>query len=139
MLININPLLHADLLGALRAMGHNDTIAVVDGNFPAAALGKRVTRVDGANGPAVVQAILSVMPVDQGPAPFVAMKTAAGDGYDPVTQEFETLAKARLALLEPADFYEKARDAFIIVQTGEPRFYANLLIRKGVISPKVAD
>ena len=36
MLWGIDPLLDADLLYALRRMGHGDEIAIVDANFPAA-------------------------------------------------------------------------------------------------------
>jgi L-fucose mutarotase len=135
MLIDIHPLLHADLLHALRSMGHTDTIVVADGNFPANALGRRVTRVDGADAPTVVRAILSVMPVDAGAAPIVGMRTDAADGRDAVTKDFEAAAGQPLELSPPVKFYEMARNAFIVVQTGEKRFYGNLLIRKGVIPP----
>lgn len=135
MLINIDPLLHADLLHALRSMGHNDTIVIADGNFPAGRLGRRVTRVDGADAPTVARAITSVMPLDLGPAPAVAMRTDAPDGRDAVTQEFQATMNGPLELRPPSEFYEMAKEAYIIVQTGERRFYGNLILRKGVVPP----
>ena len=136
MLLNIDPLLHADLLHALRSMGHNDTIVVADGNFPANALGEKVVRIDGADAPRVVRAILSVMPVDNGEDPFIVMRSDAADGRDAVTIELETSAGRRAKLVTPTEFYELARKSFAIVQTGEQRFYGNALLRKGVIAPK---
>ena len=64
MLKNINPLLSPDLLRCLRAMGHGDEIAIVDGNYPAETDAKRLIRMDGHDAPAILDAILSVMPVD---------------------------------------------------------------------------
>jgi len=48
----IHPLLSADLLHALQSMGHGDSIAIVDANFPAAANAKRLIESPGANAPA---------------------------------------------------------------------------------------
>ena len=135
MLIGIDPLLHADLLHTLRSMGHTDTIVIADGNFPATRLAQKLLRVDGASAPAVLKAILSVMPVDAGPTPVIAMRTEAKDGHDAVTTEFETVAGRDIDLLPPREFYEAARGAFAVVQTGESRFYGNILVRKGVVPP----
>lgn len=136
MLINIDPVLHADLLHTLRSMGHNDTIVIADGNFPATSLARRLLRVDGATAPRVLEAILSVMPVDAGADPVIAMRTDAPDGRDAVTRELETAVGHQAKLLAPAEFYELAKSAFAIVQTGESRFYGNVLLRKGVIPPQ---
>ena len=35
--------------------------------------------------------------------------------------------------LERFAFYEAAKSAFAVVQVGDPRFYANVLLRKGAI------
>lgn len=67
------------------------------------------------------------------------MRTAAADGHDAVTRAFQALAPVPLTLAAPADFYELARKAFVVVQTGERCFYGNLLIRKGVIPPAAAS
>ena len=65
MLKNIDPLLGPELLKVLRAMGHGDEIAIVDGNYPADADAKRLVRMDGHSAPAILDAILSVMPLDE--------------------------------------------------------------------------
>ena len=135
MLTGIDPLLHADLLHALRSMGHTDTIVISDGNFPATNIAQRLLRVDGADAPRVLRAILSVMPVDAGPTPVIAMRTESENGYDAVTSAFEDVAGQKLGLLPASEFYEAARRAFAVVQTGESRFYGNVLVRKGVVPP----
>ena len=47
MLKNIDPLLNADLLGHLRAMGHGDVLALVDRNYPAASSAQRLVVLSG--------------------------------------------------------------------------------------------
>ena len=64
MLIGINPILSPDLLATLRAMGHGDEIAIVDGNYPAVAHARRLIRLDGLTLIPVIDAVLSVLPVD---------------------------------------------------------------------------
>jgi L-fucose mutarotase len=58
-----------------------------------------------------------------------------------ICQEFATLVgqaagrAVKLAAVERFAFYQRARDAFAIIATGEMRLYGNLLLRKGVIRP----
>jgi L-fucose mutarotase len=37
-----------------------------------------------------------------------------------------------IAFVQRFDFYERARQAFVIVATGDTRKYANILLKKGV-------
>ena len=39
--------------------------------------------------------------------------------------------------IERFDFYERAKDAYAVIQTGERRFYGCFIFRKGVIPPEV--
>ena len=69
MLKTIDPLLTPELLFVLAAMGHGDEIAIVDANFPADSVAGstcygRVVSLPGASMPEVVDAILSVLPLD---------------------------------------------------------------------------
>ena len=53
MLKNIDPLLNADVLQALSAMGHGDEVVVCDANFPADSVARatvlgKLLRIDGA-------------------------------------------------------------------------------------------
>ena len=69
MLKGINPLLNADVLYALRAMGHGDRLVVCDTNFPADSIARqsvlgKLLRIDNVSAAKAVEAVLSVMPLD---------------------------------------------------------------------------
>jgi L-fucose mutarotase len=143
MLKGIDPLLGPELLATLRSMGHGDEIALVDANFPAHASNARVIRLDGVSVTRALDAVLSVMPLDDF-FPEAAWRMAVVDNPAqelPIFEEFRrTIARharpeARLAVLERFAFYERARQAFAVVATGETRLYGNLLLKKGIIPP----
>ena len=143
MLKGLHPLLGPDLLHALAAMGHGDEIGVVDANFPAAGLGRRVIRLDGASAPAVLDALLTLLPLDHFvDHPLTTMAVVGAPLAEPeVVAEFGVIASraegravARQALARE-QFYERARQAFALVQCGERRLYGNVLLRKGVVAP----
>lgn len=147
MLKGIDPRLDADLLHALRAMGHGDTLMLVDANFPAASMATTTTvgRPLSIAAPTLAEAaeaILSVLPLD----------TFVDDwgGRMEVVDEPETVPEVQRDLLdalarsgesrplpgiERFAFYDLARAAFAIVRTGERRFYGCAMLRKGVIAP----
>lgn len=142
MLKGIDPLLGPELLALLRAMGHGDEIAIVDGNYPADAHGQRVVRADGFGSIRVAEAILSVMPLDD----FVEHTAfrPAGPGHpdrpEPIFEEFQAVVsrfepKVKVEPLVGNAFYDRVRNAYAIVATSEPRLYGNLILRKGVIYP----
>lgn len=141
MLKTLDPLLSPDLLRALRAMGHGDEIVLVDANYPAEAAGRPVIRLDGHPVTRVLDAVLSVLPLD-GFVPHAAFCMAVVDrpeAEEPIFEEFRTLLRkhegeaAHLAKLERFAFYARARDAFAVVATGERRLYGNIILKKGVI------
>ena len=146
MLKGIDPLLGPELLATLRAMGHADEIAIVDANFPAAANARRLIRAEGASAPRMIQAILSVLPLEQF-EPTAAFRMAADDAPDeiqPVIGEFAKLLKAvgydgPIGALARFDFYERTRSAYAIVSTGERRYWGNLILKKGAIPPVTLD
>lgn len=141
MLKNIDPLLTPELLQALRAMGHGDTIAIVDANFPAASTGPPVIRLAGANATQAANAILSVLPLDDFvPDAAWGMEVVGDPAADmPVYADFRSAilkhegGRFKLHKLERFKFYEAASKAFVIVATNEGRLYGNLLLKKGVI------
>ena len=151
MLKGINPLLNADVLGALRAMGHGDDLIIADTNFPAdsvarqTALGK-LLRIDNTTAAEVAEAVLSVMPLDS----FVDDSAArmeivdAPDEVPPVQQEVQTAIDAAegaprpMTSIERFAFYERAKQAYCVIQTGERRFYGCFAFRKGVVPPDAA-
>lgn len=140
MLKTISPLLSPQLLHALASMGHGDEVAIVDANFPATALSQRLVIVPGVGTPAMMAAILSLLPVDDFvPEPGWTMEIVGDASASlPVIDEMRaTLAQQDprpMAALERHAFYERARASFLIVQTGETRKYGNVLLKKGVIA-----
>lgn len=142
MLKNIPPLLGPDLLGILRAMGHGDEIAIVDANYPADSAGPVLVRLDGISATDVLDAILTVMPLDDFvDEAAVCMQVVGSAGQrEPVMDEFERIVtthepKMSLSSLERFAFYERVSKGYAIIQTGERRLYGNILLKKGVIRP----
>ena len=144
MLKGLNPLLSPDLLKVLRAMGHGDEIAIVDGNYPADTDAKRLVRMDGHSATDLLDAVLSVMPLDE-MVPDAAFRPAAFNDpkrMQPVFEDFETILKKwepkhHLASLVGAEFYNRVKGCYAIVASSEPRLYGNIVLRKGVIHPSV--
>ncbi|WLR96858.1 RbsD/FucU family protein [Shinella sumterensis] len=142
MLKNIDPILSPELLSTLRAMGHGDEIAIVDGNYPGVEHARRLIRLDGLPLVPVLNAILSVMPIDDfvEEAIFRSTYRQERDRLEPVHSEIIDCCarhepKRTVVPLVGADFYNRVRAAHTLVQTGEPRLYANVILRKGVIYP----
>ena len=139
MLKGLDKLLTGDLLKALCDMGHGDELVIADANFPAETVAKRLIRVPGVDGVRVAKAIMSVFPLDtyvDNPACVMDMtdsdkkkgmpEPVIWDAYARVTGE-------KLGLIERFDFYERTKNAYLVVQTGEERQYGNLLLTKGVV------
>ena len=142
MLIGIPALLGPDLLATLRAMGHGDEIALVDGNYPAEEQARRLVRADGHHLIPVLDAILSVLPVDDAVPEALFRASVKGNPSiaDPVHPAIEAIRARhapgrKVVALAGADFYARVKSAHAIVATSEPRLYANIIIRKGVIYP----
>lgn len=143
MLRNIDPLLTPDLLRALAAMGHGDTIAVCDANFPAYSVAgaKPLIHLPDAGALAVVRAILTLMPLDTFVEHSVLGMQQVGDAETPAPIQREAdemiFSKldpvAKLGSLERHAYYAKAREAFAVVATGERKPYGNFLLYKGVL------
>ena len=143
MLKGIDPLLSPDLLRVLMAMGHGDEIAIVDGNYPAETDSKRLVRMDGHEAPRLLDAILSVMPVDDLVPDAVWRPAAHGDPtrIEPVFDDFAAVLmkhepKQRIVPLIGSDFYNKVKACFAVVASGEKRLYGNIVVKKGVIYPE---
>jgi L-fucose mutarotase len=146
MLKNIDPVLSPDLLQILRAMGHGDRIAIVDANYPADNHANRLVRLDGLSATTVLDAILSVMPLD--PPQFVSecawhMEVAAGaDPDQPIFHEFKASiarhegAEFKLSSYERFTFYGHVKECYALVATGERRLYGNIILQKGIVRPE---
>jgi len=142
MLKGISPLLNADVLYALKSMGHGDTLVVVDTNFPAEAIARETVygdllRIDNVSAAEAVAAILSLMPLDT----FIDDAATRMEVVGAPEEVQAAIDKAEgkhwpLSAVERFAFYERAKDAYCIIQTGERRFYGCFTLTKGVIPPE---
>jgi L-fucose mutarotase len=148
MLKTIDPLLNADVLYALRAMGHGDRLVICDTNFPADAIARQTTlgrllRIDNVSAARAVGAVLSVLPLDTFVDDAAIRMEIVGKPEEVPAVQREVQAavdlaegKSRpLAGIERHAFYAKAKTAYCVVATGERRFYGCFLFTKGVIPP----
>lgn len=143
MLKGIPAILSPDLLKILMEMGHGDEIVLADGNFPAASHAQRLIRCDGHGIEELLQAIAPLLPLDRYVKhPVGLMQVVAGDPSPPeIWQVYAAVLRTHAPEIkepfEPIErfaFYERAKDAYAIVATGESALYANLILKKGVIS-----
>ena len=148
MLKNIDPLLNSDVLGARRAMGHGDRLVLCDTNFPADSVARRTAlgrllRIDSVGAPRASRAILSVMPLDSFVDDAAARMEIVGRPAEipPVQREVQQeIDRAEgkpwpMIAVERMAFYERAKQAYCVVATGERRFYGCFIFTKGVIPP----
>ncbi len=124
-------------------MGHGDTLVIGDANFPGQSMGRRCHRLDGLSATDVLEAVLTLMPLDTfvpDPAQVMAM-VEDPDGTPPVVETFQEIIDrvadhpAPIAKVERFKFYDLAREGFAVIQTGEGRLYGNIIVKKGVIAP----
>lgn len=148
MLKGLNPLLNAEVLYALRAMGHGDDLIICDTNFPADSVARQtrlgeLLRIDNVTAAQAIEAVLSVYPLDTFVDDAAARMEIVGkpDEIPPVQQEVQTVIDAAegrswpMVPIERYAFYERAKQAYCVIQTGERRFYGCFALRKGVIPP----
>ena len=149
MLKGIDPRLNADVLYALRAMGHGDMLIVSDTNFPADAIAQetvtgQLLRMENLTAAQAVEAILSVLPLDTFVDDFAGRMEVVGapDQIEPVQAEVQAaIDKSEgtprpMIGIERFAFYDLARQSYAVIQTGERRFYGCFMLRKGVIGPE---
>lgn len=140
MLKGISPLISPDLLKILNEMGHGNEIVLADANFPTASIGKRIVRADGIGAVDLLDAILPLFPLDQYDEDhFVLMEVVPGDPVEtPIWYEYQTVLDryepdAHIQKMERFAYYERARQAYCVVATGETAQYANIILKKGVV------
>ncbi|ASW01395.1 RbsD/FucU family protein [Paraburkholderia aromaticivorans] len=146
MLKNLDPLLNADILHALRSMGHGDELVICDANFPGDSVAResvlgKVLCLDGVNAPRAVRAVLSVMPLDTFIEHPASRMEVVGEPHTipSVQREAQTEVNAAegrdvpFASIERFAFYERARKAYCVIATGEARGYGCFVFTKGVL------
>ncbi len=142
MLKGIPSILSPDLLKILMEMGHGDEIVIADGNFPSASSAQRLARADGNAVPPLLDAILRFFPLDTFvERPVGLMAVVPGHAYDPtiwpvyrqIIMKYEPGFKD-FEYIERFAFYERTKKAFAVIATSETALYANIILKKGVVS-----
>lgn len=147
MLLNIPSIISPELLKILAEMGHGDEIVLADGNFPAESVAAEtksgiITRADGHGVPELLEAIMQLFPLDQYVnKPVALMAVVPGDPTKPaIWNDYKEIIKAsnpkfnEFEMVERFQFYERAKKAYSIVATGESALYANIILKKGVVT-----
>lgn len=149
MLRNFDNRLNADVIRCLRAMGHGDDLVICDTNFPADSVASHTVtgdllRMDNLTAAEAIDAILSVFPLDSFVDKPASRMEMAGkpDELPPVQAEVQAVIDRRegkawpMGSIERFAFYEKAKESYAVIVTGETRFYGCFILKKGVIPPK---
>lgn len=147
MLKGIPKLLSPELLKVLCEMGHSDRIVIGDGNFPAETMGKnaKVIRYDGQDIPALLDAILTVFPLDtyvDTPVSLMELmdrdkgrvETPIWDEYKAIVARHDDRGADAVGTIERFAFYEEAKKCYAVIATGESAIYANIILQKGVVT-----
>ena len=140
MLKGISQIISPELLKILCEMGHGDEIVIADANFPSSSVGQRVVRADGIGALDMLNAILTLIPLDQyDKEHFIVMEKCKGDTADTsIWNDYKAILKSNspdseMTFLERFVYYERAKKAYAVVATGEKRQYANIILKKGCI------
>lgn len=144
MLKGIPPILSPELLKALCEMGHGDELVIADGNFPSQSIGKNavVVRADGHGAAELLDAVLKLIPLDAyTQQPVALMQVVPGDSCPTpeIWDKYRQILKKHepehcdIEMMERFAFYERAKNAYLIIATGETAIYANVLLKKGVV------
>ncbi len=148
MLKNIPAVLSPELLKVLCEMGHSDRLVIGDGNFPGESMGKnaKVIRCDGIDAATLLDAILTVFPLDtyvEKPVELMQLmdrdvgkvQTPIWDEYAAIVAKHDERGADAIGHVERFAFYEEAKACYAVIQTGERAIYANIILQKGVVTP----
>ncbi len=140
MLKNVPKIISPELLKVLCEMGHGDEIVIADGNFPSANLAKNLVRADGISACDMLNAVMQLFPLDQYDSNnFVLMQKCDGDTADTsIWEDYKKIVKkyepnAEPTFIERFDYYERAKNAYAVIATGEEKQYANIILKKGCV------
>lgn len=147
MLKGIPSVISPDLLAVLSEMGHGDEIVIGDMNYPAAATATNaLIFAPGVDSVRMLDAILRLMPLDRSvDKPFLIMEKQPCDArlFLPVHEDYFRLAEKHdsrgrdaVGYIGRFDFYDRAREAYCVVSTGEPSLYGCTILKKGCLTPE---
>ncbi len=148
MLKSIDRMLNADVLYALRSMGHGDRVVICDAHFPADSVARetslgRLLRIDNVTAERAAAAVLSVMPLDSFTDDAAIRMEVVGNPSEipPVQQEVQAAidtAEGKSWPLKGVDryaFYDIAKSSYCVIATGDTRFFGCFIFTKGVLPP----
>ena len=140
MLKGVPSILTPELLKIMMEMGHGDEIVIGDGNYPAASTAKRLVRLDGHGVCEILDAMLKFMPLDTyvDEPVFLMEKTPGDDADTSIWNQYRAIVDknqpdVKIGHIERFAFYDRARQAYAVVATGETALYANIILKKGVV------
>jgi len=141
MLKGVPAILSPELLKVMMEMGHGDELVIGDGNFPAASMARRLLRADGHGVAELLEAIMKFFPLDSFvDRPVALMQVVPGDPTKPtIWEKYRSILKSAddkfedFELVERFAFYERAKQGYAILATGEEALYANIILKKGVV------
>lgn len=140
MLKGIPALISPEMMKALMEMGHGDEIVLADANFPAATCAKRLIRSDGHSLPQLLEQVLRFLPLDRSlPHPVVLMAVNSAETAPALWEEYRRILRAAepdfdgFEHVERFQYYERAKNAFAVVISGDTTFRGNIMLRKGVV------
>ena len=139
MLKGISKIIPPELLKIMMEMGHGDEIVIGDGNFPGASHNARCVRCDGHGVPEILEAMLKLFPLDTYAKPVYLMEKVPGDTvktpiWDTYAEIIKPYTDEEMEHIERFEFYERAKKAYAVVMTGESALYANVILKKGVVT-----
>jgi len=142
MLKNIPKILPPELVKILLEMGHGDTLVLADANFPAVSHCSRVIHAPGVDAVEMMDAILTLMPLDAFvESPVCLMQVNPGHDYIPtIWEDFKASVmkhngQTNITYIDRFEFYDKTKKAYVVISTGEERFYGCAILQKGVLAP----
>ena len=122
-------------------MGHGDELVLADAHFPGHTFGKRVLRADGIQVADLLNGIIPLFELDSYAEPIIMMAAVNGDSLDPEVEKrfMEAIRKHApeapdLIRVERFKFYDRAKNSYAVVMTGELAKYGNIILKKGVTS-----
>ena len=139
MLKGIPQIISPELLKILAEMGHGDEIVICDANCPGYRLNEKCVRCDGHGVPELLEAILKLFPLDTYQKPVYIMEKVPGDTVEtPIWDVYAEIIKPytdeKMEQVERFEFYERAKNAYAVVMSGESALYANVILKKGVVT-----
>lgn len=145
MLKGIPAIIPPELLKLLDEMGHGDELTIGDGNFPGHSCCKTVIRMDGHSVPEILEAVLKLIPLD----PYVEhpvslMEVVPGDTVEtPIWDTYRDIVKKYDDREDPFEhierfaFYDRVKEkSSFVIMSSETALYANIILKKGVITPE---